>query len=56
MEISEEDLMKLVGRILRELLEDKQLSRDELIALARELEKGEATYIGDPMPFRIKKR
>ena len=56
MEISEEELMKLVGKILLEFLEDKRLSRDELIALARELAKGDS-YIGDPMPFKlIKKR
>ena len=38
-EIDENRLMQMVGKILLELLEDKRLSRDELIALAKELRK-----------------
>jgi len=55
MEIDENRLMQLVGKILLELLEDKRLSRDELIALAKELAKGD-TYIGDAMPFKVIKK
>ena len=54
-EIDENRLMQLVGKILLELLEDKRLSRDELIALAKELAKGD-TYIGDAMPFKVIKK
>jgi len=55
MEISEEQLMKLVGEILLELL-NKGLSRNELLVVAKAMAKGDKRYFGDPQPFRKIKR
>jgi len=50
-------LLRLFGRFLRELLEDENLSKEELLRLAKALEDMDKTYIGDAMPFKlIKKR
>jgi len=55
-EISERDLTRLLGKLLKELLSNEDLSRDDLLKIAEALENGEKVYYGDPMPFRIKKR
>ena len=55
-EISELDLIRLIGKFLRELLSNKDLSRDDLLKIAEALESGEKVYYGDPQPCRIKRR
>ena len=51
-EISESDLLRLIGKFLRELLSNENLSRDDLLKIAEALEHGEKVYYGDPQPFR----
>ena len=55
MEISEEQLMKLVGEILLELL-NKGLSRNELLVVAKAMAEGDKRYIGDAYKFKVVKR
>ena len=52
MEISERDLTRLLGKLLKELLSNEDLSRDDLLKIAEALENGEKVYYGDPQPFR----
>ena len=49
-------LLRLFGRFLRELLEDENLSKQDLLRLAKALEDMDKTYYGDPQPFRKIKR
>lgn len=55
MEVNEEELLRLVGKILKELLKDESLSREDLIKVAETLEKT-GNYFGDPYKIRVIKK
>ena len=48
-------LLRLFGRFLRELLEDENLSKQDLLRLAKALEDMDRSYYGDPQKFRVKR-
>ena len=54
--MDEVKLLNLFARFLRELLEDENLSKQDLLRLAKALEDMDKTYYGDPLPFRKIKR
>jgi len=55
MEVNEKELLRLVGKILKELLKDESLGREDLIKVAEALEKADA-YFGDPYKIRVIKK
>ena len=58
MQLSEADLLRLIGKFLKELLKNEDLTKGDLIKIAESLENVEdRRYFGDPQPLRkIKKR
>lgn len=57
MQLNEADLLRLIGKFLKELLKNEDLTKEDLIKIAESLENVEdRRFFGDPMPLRIKKR
>ena len=56
MQLSEADLLRLIGKFLKELLRNEDLTREDLIRIAESLENVEdRRYFGDPQKFRVKR-
>jgi len=57
MQISEADLLRLIGKFLKELLKNEDLTKEDLIRIAESLESVEGRrYFGDPIRFKLRKR
>ena len=57
MQLSEADLLRLIGKFLKELLKNEDLTKEDLIKIAESLENVEdRRYFGDPQRFKIKRR
>ena len=55
-EVNEADLLRLIGKFLKELLKNEDLTKEDLIKIAECLENADKTYYGDAYKFKVIKK